>query len=122
MADSPLVAHRSSLIAGGQMLDVDRRPAAPGEAAEPLDLTFDLTRIRGEVVAWAAVLLVAAGMRLAALLSTALTPAGARHAFAAYQLYDGAAQHLDTAAGGAFGTVVGALMYFLFGVSDGIAR
>ncbi|HET8629594.1 MAG TPA: 6-bladed beta-propeller, partial [Thermomicrobiales bacterium] len=104
------------------MLDVDRRPAAPGEAAEPLDLTFDLTRIRGEVVAWVAVLLVSVGMRLAALLSTALTPAGGRHAFAAYQLYDGAAQHLDTAAGGAFGTVVGALMYFLFGVSDGIAR
>ncbi|HEX6739120.1 MAG TPA: glycosyltransferase family 39 protein, partial [Vicinamibacteria bacterium] len=90
--------------------------------ADPLDRTFDVTRVRGEVVAWAGVLLAAIGLRLAGLQDHALSPDGARRAFAAYALYTGQGADLGNAAGGPFGALFGALLYFLFGVSDGIAR
>jgi uncharacterized protein (TIGR03663 family) len=114
------------------MLDVDQRPTVPetgARALEPavapdarLDRTIDLGRIGGETLAWAGVLLAAIGLRLAALQSAALSPDGARHAFAAYSLFEGSASAIDSAAGGPFATLLGAFFFFLFGVSDAIVR
>lgn len=104
------------------MLEADRRPV-PRTA--PLDLTVDLTRLRGETLAWGAVLLLALGLRLAGLASVALSPAGARHAYAAYALYygsQGGGADLGVAAGDPLPTLFGAFLFFLFGVSDQIAR
>ncbi len=109
------------------MLDVDQRPGVAGapparEATAPLDRTFDLTRVRGDVLAWGGVLLAATGIRLASLGNSALSPDGARAAFAALGLFDGSGARLDPAAGGPFAALFGALIFFLFGVSDAIAR
>src|SRR5215217_1876791 len=63
-----------------------------GEAAGtlgPLDRTVDLTRLHGEVLAWAGALALAAGIRLAGLAGSALAPGEARRAFAAFGLYSG---------------------------------
>src|SRR2546423_13318924 len=87
-----------------------------------LDRTFDVTRIRGEVVAWAGVLLAASGLRLAGLQDHALSPDGARRAFAAYALYTGHGADLSSAAGGPFRAPFGAPLYFLFRGRDGGAR
>lgn len=117
------------------MLDVDQRPAAreaeegPGrvefaahEATAPLDRTFDLGRISGEVLAWAGVLLAATGLRLAGLGDAALSPDGARGAFAAFSLFTGREAELGSAAGGPFAVLFGSILFFLFGTSDFVAR
>ena len=57
----------------------DARAGDEGAGAlGPLDRTLDLTRLRGEALAWAGVLALAAGVRLAGLTSSALAPGEAR--------------------------------------------
>jgi uncharacterized protein (TIGR03663 family) len=117
------------------MLDVDQRPAiAPRrdpDLATPidrpdddqhLDRTIPLGRISGETLAWSGVLITAALLRLASLGIDALSPDGARHAYAAYNLFRGGSTALDSAAGGPFAVVFGAILLFLFGISDQIVR
>lgn len=88
----------------------------------PLDITVDLTRVRAEAVAWVALLVAAAGLRLAGLASAALDPAAARQAYAAYGLYYGSGAGLGSGAAAPFPTIFTTLLFFLFGVSDEIAR
>ena len=117
------------------MLDVDQRAEADDVRDEypapdtDLVLTADPTLDRplplgrvGEALAWAGVLLTALILRLASLGTDALTADGARHAFAAYSLFRGSGTALDSAVGGPFATLFGALCLFLFGVSDQIVR
>lgn len=120
------------------MLDVDQHapakererlePALPVEdalilAADPtLDHPLALGQRGGELLAWAGVLLTGTLLRLASLGTDALSPDGARHAYAAYALFRGSGTALDSAVGGPFGVLLGALLLFLFGVSDQVVR
>jgi uncharacterized protein (TIGR03663 family) len=115
------------------MLEVEQRPelrAAEdeqyveerGPVETPLLRTIDLSRHGVEILAWGGVLVVAAALRLLALGSGALSAEGSRHAYAAYALYNGTGTALDAAAGGPFAVVFSALLFFLFGVTDEIAR
>lgn len=107
-----------------RMRDDDEQAVVDGrqEAEAPLLRSIDLGRIGGELIAWVGVVAVAAILRLVALGSDALSAEGARHAYAAYALFRGSAAELGTAAGGPFAVVFSALLFFLFGVSDEIAR
>lgn len=96
--------------------------AVANAAPSPLDLTIDLSRLRGEPAAWVALVAIAAGLRLAGLASAALDPAAARAAFAAYRLYYGSGTGLGAGASAPLPTLVTALFFFLFGVSDEIVR
>lgn len=120
------------------MLDVDQQapetrhdrvePAPQSEetlllAADPaLDRPLALGPRGGEILAWAGVLLTGVILRLASLGTDALSPEGARHAYAAYTLFRGSGTTLDSAAGGPFSILLGALLLFLFGVSDQVIR
>lgn len=118
------------------MLDVDQRDAAddlrdqetaavadPALTADPaLDRTIGIGQIGGEALAWAGVLLTATALRLVTLGTDALTADGARHAYAAYTLFRGSGTALDSTVGGPFATLFGALLLFLFGISDQIVR
>lgn len=117
------------------MLNVDQRAtAAPRAERDPapladltaadqtLDRTITLGRVGGETVAWGGVLLTATLLRLASLGTDALSPDGARHAYAAYSLFRGSGAALDSAAGGPLAVLFGALLLFLFGISDQIVR
>src|SRR5690349_2384406 len=115
------------------MLEVEQRPelrAAEDEVyveerspiEAPLQRTIDLGRHGVEILAWGGVLIVAAALRLLALGSDALSIEGSRHAYAAFALYNGSGTTLDAASGGPFAVVFSAMLYFLFGVSDEIAR
>ena len=97
----------------------DTLPLAPDPA---LDRPLMLGRRGGEVLAWVGVLLTGALLRLAALGTDALTPEGARHAYAAYALLRGSGTALDSGAGGPFSVLFGALLLFLFGISDQVVR
>ena len=117
------------------MLDVDQQ--APEDRREVLDPVDDslllapdpaldrplvLGRRGGEILAWAGVLLTGALLRLASLGTDALSPEGARHAYAAYALMRGSGTALDSAVGGPFSVLLGALLLFLFGISDQVVR
>lgn len=101
------------------MLDADRPDAR--EAHAPLDLTFDLTRVGWGLLAWTGVFLVATAIRLVSLRTAALAPDEARAAFGALTLFTGGAA-FDSGATGPVAPLFGALVFFLFGVSDAIAR
>ncbi|HEY8602603.1 MAG TPA: glycosyltransferase family 39 protein, partial [Thermomicrobiales bacterium] len=104
----------------------DERPGAPlidQPAADPtLDRAISLGRISGEALAWVAVLFTAILIRLASLGSDALNPDGAHHAYAAYSLFRGSGAALDSSVGGPFAVIFGALLLFLFGISDQVIR
>ncbi len=111
------------------MLDLDQQPTAEAAVVDdqpPADATLDrpisLGRISGEILAWAGVLLVAAVLRLMSLGGTALNPDEAQHAYAAYTLFRGTGTLLDSTAGGPLATVVSGILFFLFGISDQVAR
>ena len=115
------------------MLDVEQRPGVrtvddqvfvdDRQGAEvPLLRSIDLSRYGGELLAWSGVVLCAAALRLAALGSDALGAEGSRHAYAAYALFKGSATQLDVSAGGPFAVIFSAFLFFLFGVTDEIAR
>jgi uncharacterized protein (TIGR03663 family) len=87
-----------------------------------LDRPLVLGQRGGEILAWAGVLLTGAILRLASLGTDALSPEGARHAYAAYTLFRGSGTTLDSAAGGPFSVLLSALFLFLFGVSDQVVR
>src|SRR5262245_24125888 len=115
------------------MLEVEQRPDTReaedelyieerGPVEAPLLRTIDLGRYGVEILAWGGVLILAAALRLLALGSDALSIEGARHAYAAFALYQGTGSDLGASMGGPFAVVFSALLYFLFGVSDEIAR
>lgn len=115
------------------MLEVEQRPdlreaedevyvEERGPVEAPLQRTIDLSRHGVEILAWGGVLIVAAALRLLALGSDALSIEGSRHAYAAFALYQGSGTTLDASAGGPFAVVFSAMLFFLFGVSDEIAR
>ena len=104
----------------------EERPGAPTldqPAADPtLDRAITLGRINGETLAWAAVFFTAILIRLASLGTDALNPNGAHHAYAAYALFRGSGATLDSTVGGPFAVIFGALLLFLFGISDQVIR
>ena len=104
----------------------EERPGAPLIDQPAADLILDraisLGRISGETLAWAAVLFTAVLIRLASLGTDALNPAGAHHAYAAYSLFRGSGATLDSTVGGPFAVIFGALLLFLFGISDQVIR
>lgn len=115
------------------MLEVEQRPVVRTvddqesiderrEAELPLLRSIDLSRYGGELLAWSGVIGAAALLRLASLGSGALSAEGSRHAYAAYALFRGSSTQLDAASGGPFAVVFSALLFFLFGVTDEIAR
>jgi len=117
------------------MLDVDQQaPEKRHDELETVDDSLILTpdpaldrplvlgQRGGEILAWAGVLLTGALLRLASLGTDALSPEGARHAYAAYALLRGSGTALDSASGGPFSVLFGALLLFLFGVSDQVVR
>ena len=117
------------------MLDVDQQaPEKRREEPEPvddsllfaadpaLDRPLVLGQRGGEILAWAGILLTGALLRLASLGTDALSPEGARHAYAAYALMRGSGTALDSGAGGPFSVLLGALLLFLFGISDEVVR
>lgn len=115
------------------MLEVEQQPAARAadeadliegrrEAEAPLLRAFDLTQVGGEVFGWAGVLLIAGVLRLVALGGGALSAEGTRHAYAALALFRGTGTTLDAAAGGPFAVLFSSVLFFLFGVSDEVAR
>jgi uncharacterized protein (TIGR03663 family) len=117
------------------MLDVDQQaPEKRRDEFEPvdealllapdpaLDRPLVLGQHGGEILAWAGILLTGALLRLASLGTDALSPEGGRHAYAAYALLRGSGTALDSASGGPFGVLFGALLLFLFGVSDQVVR
>lgn len=95
-------------------------PASSGWS--PLDLTVDFTRVRGEALAWVALIAATAGLRLSSLASAALDPAAARDAFTAYGLYYGSGTGLGASAGAPLPVIFAALLFFLLGVSDEVVR
>ncbi len=97
----------------------DSLPLTPDSA---LDRPLAIGQRGGEILAWAGVLLTGVLLRLANLGIDALSPEGARHAYAAYALLRGSGTALDSASGGPFGVLFGALLLFLFGISDQIVR
>ncbi len=117
------------------MLDVDQQaPEKRRDELESVDDSLILTpdpaldrplvlgQRGGEILAWVGVLLTGALLRLASLGTDALSPEGARHAYAAYALLRGSGTALDSASGGPFSVLFGALLLFLFGVSDQVVR
>ena len=117
------------------MLDVDQQaPEKRRDELEPVDDSLTLApepaldrplvlgQRGGEILAWAGVLLTGTILRLASLGTDALSPDGARHAYAAYTLFRGSGTSLDSASGGPFSVLLSALFLFLFGVSDQVVR
>ncbi|MEJ7761499.1 MAG: flippase activity-associated protein Agl23, partial [Thermomicrobiales bacterium] len=93
-------------------------------AETPLDRGLDLTRVSPWILAWATVIVSAMAIRLAALDTYALDVEEARRSFFGFALVEGtplrAGESLPTV--GPLPLLLQALGFFLFGVTDAIAR